>query len=206
MLGKLFRLALPLGTVMMLISLNTSIPRYFVEHFLGERDLGIFASLAYVQVAGMTVVGALGQSASPRLSRLFAARDWNGFRAFTGKLIGIGVGIGVAGVVVALVAGRQILTLLYSAEYAAEMDVFLWIMLASGLGYVGSFLGYAVTATRKYNLFMLPYGTQTIVALICSVWLISGFGLIGASWVLCVVSLVSCLAPLVILAKAWRTP
>src|SRR5208282_5174062 len=45
-LARLAWLALPLGIVMMLISLNSNIPRYFIEHYRGERELGIFAALA----------------------------------------------------------------------------------------------------------------------------------------------------------------
>ena len=43
---QLIQLTLPMGLVMMLISLNTNIPRYFIEHYLGERELGIFAAIA----------------------------------------------------------------------------------------------------------------------------------------------------------------
>ena len=41
---------------------------YFIERYWGKRELGIFAALAYLIVAGNTVVSALGQSASPRLA------------------------------------------------------------------------------------------------------------------------------------------
>src|SRR5215203_2877989 len=61
-LAKLAWLALPLGLVMALISLNMNIPRYFVEGYLGEHELGIFAAIAYIMVAGQTAVTALGQS------------------------------------------------------------------------------------------------------------------------------------------------
>lgn len=44
-LVQLVWLCLPLGFVMMLISLNINIPRYFIERYLGERELGIFAPL-----------------------------------------------------------------------------------------------------------------------------------------------------------------
>lgn len=43
-LRKLVWLSLPLGFVMMLISLNNNIPRYFIEHYLGYRELGFFSA------------------------------------------------------------------------------------------------------------------------------------------------------------------
>lgn len=70
-LKMLVHLSLPLGMVMLLLSLNANIPRYFVEHYLGEAALGYFSAMAYVVVAGSTVMGALGQSATPRLARYY---------------------------------------------------------------------------------------------------------------------------------------
>ena len=104
-LARLAWLALPLGIVMMLISLNANIPRYFIEHYWGERELGIFAALAYLMVAGNTVVGALGQSASPRLARYYAEGNGRAFRRLLVKLVGLGAGMGLVGLLVAL--GRR---------------------------------------------------------------------------------------------------
>ena len=72
---RLIRLAFPLGLTAMLASLNTNIPRYLLENYFGEGMLGLFTAMAYLLVAGNAVVGALGQSASPRLAKYFAARS-----------------------------------------------------------------------------------------------------------------------------------
>ena len=150
-LVRLAWLALPLGIVMMLISLNANIPRYFIEHYWGERELGIFAALAYLMVAGNTVVGALGQSASPRLARYYAEGNAWAFRRLLVKLVGLGAGLGIVGLLVALVAGRFILTLLYKPEYAEHAGLFAWLMTAATVSYVASFLGYGMTAARYFR-------------------------------------------------------
>jgi O-antigen/teichoic acid export membrane protein len=87
--------SLPLGFVMMLISLNTNLPRYFIERYLGQRELGIFAAMAYLQVVGTTVIAALGQSASPRLAREVTSEKQLGFRRLLLKLVGIASGLGL---------------------------------------------------------------------------------------------------------------
>ena len=130
-LSKLFWTALPLGLGMMLISLNTNIPRYFIERNLGERELGIFAAIAYIMVAGNMVVSALADSASPRLAKYYAAGDGSAFRTLMFKLVGIGALLGGAAILVTLVAGRQILALLYRPEYAQQADIFVWLMVAA---------------------------------------------------------------------------
>lgn len=202
-LFKLFRLSLPLGVVMMLLSLNTNIPRYFISHYWGERELGIFAAMAYLLVAGTTIVSALGQSASPRLAKYYAQHDKKAFHALLGKLIGIGAGLGGLGVGIAWLAGREILTILYSPEYARQ-DVFFWVMTAAALGYIGNFLGYGITATRQFQRFTLPYLGVTITVLTASSLLIPLRGLIGAAWTMFIMNSAVCVTPLLILLAIER--
>lgn len=178
-LVRLAWLALPLGLVMMLISLNTNIPRYFIEQYLGESELGIFAAIAYLMVAGSTVVGALGQSASPRLAKYYAAGNNRAFRSLLLKLVGIGFLLGSAGVIMALIAGGDLLTLLYRPEYARP-DLFVWLMVAAGFSYIASFLGYAMTAARYFRI-QIPLfaGVATTTMLTCF-WLVPVSKLQGA--------------------------
>ena len=187
---RLAWLALPLGLVMMLISLNANIPRYFIEHYLGERELGIFVAMAYLIVAGSMVVGALGQSATPRLAKYYAAGNAAGFRNLVMKMVGIGVLLGAVGVLIAAVASRELLTLLYTPEYAQESGVFFWLMVAGGIAYVSSFLGYTMTAARYFKvqlpLFTLVAGTTTAACL----WLVPQWGLVGAAWALIMAAVV----------------
>lgn len=197
-LARLSRLALPLGIAMMLISLNTNIPRYFIERRLGEYELGIFAALAYLMVAGNTVIAALGQSASPRLAKHYAADNFSAFYTLLFKLICLGMLLGAIGTLVALVAGREILTLLYRPEYAKFWNIFLWLVIASGIGYVSSFLGYGITATRMFHYFIVPYAIVTMINLGLSIFLIPAYGLQGAAWTIIITNLVSCVMPMII--------
>jgi O-antigen/teichoic acid export membrane protein len=177
---RLARLAAPLGFVMMLIALNASVPRYIVQQVLGAEALGIFAAIAYIERAGTTLVGALGQAASPRLAQHHAAGNTRAFRALLGKLLGIGGAIGAGGVLVALLAGRPLLALLYEEAYA-RADVFAWVMVAAGLWYMASFLGYAATARRIIGWQPVVLCAAVGVALLASVLLIPAHGLSGAA-------------------------
>ncbi|MEG4532713.1 oligosaccharide flippase family protein [Microcoleus sp. D2_18a_D3] len=189
-LGKLVLLALPLGWVMMLISLNTNIPRYFIERYLGERELGIFSAISYLMVAGNMVVSPLAQSASPRLAKYYAAGNSTAFRTLLLKLVGIGLMLGAGGVFVAVVAGREILTLLYKPEYAERADLFAWLMVAAGIGYVSSFLGSAMTAARYFLVLMPLFALATGTSAIASLWLIPTQGVRGAAIALVISALI----------------
>ncbi|MEG4086689.1 oligosaccharide flippase family protein [Microcoleus sp. POL10_C6] len=199
-LTKLLWLSVPLGFVMMLISLNINIPRYFIEHYLGAHQLGIFSALSYLIVAGQMVISALAQSVSPRLAKYYAAGNSKSFRTLLLKLVGIALGLGSAGVVVAVVAGRPILTLLYDPEYAQQVDVFVLLMVAAGINYVSYFLGYGITAARYFRVQMPLFMVVTASSALICLWLIPTQGLRGAAISLIlgsVIQIVSCLAVLI---------
>jgi len=180
-LCQLAWLALPLGVVMMFISLNANIPRYFVQRQLGEYGLGIYSAMAYLVVAGGTVIGALGQSASPKLARYYAAQDWASFNKLLGKLFVLGAGVGVAGILVALIGGGFLLSILYTPEYAQEVDVLVWLMVGAALSYVASFAGYGMTAARCFKLQLPLFVAVTLVSVSSAAWLVPRYGLMGAA-------------------------
>jgi O-antigen/teichoic acid export membrane protein len=189
-LSKLLWLALPLGFVMMLISLNTNIPRYFIERYLGERELGIFAAMSYLMVVGQMVVSALAESATPRLAKYYAAGNGNAFLRLLLKLTAIAALPGGAGVALALVAGKQLLTFLYQPEYAQYVEVFVLLMVAAGINYTFAFLGYGRTAAR-YFLIQAPLSCLvTSASAITCFWLIPQAGLKGAAIALIVGAIV----------------
>ncbi|MCA1669355.1 MAG: lipopolysaccharide biosynthesis protein, partial [Thermomicrobia bacterium] len=179
---RLIWLALPLGLVMMFGSLMTNVPRYFIERLDGTHELGIFAAMAYIVVAGTTVVDALGQAVSPRLAREYAAGAVGAFRALVAKVLGISAVLAAAGVALSLLVGRQVLTLLYRPEYAAHLDVFIWIIAAAGIGYLASVFGYAMTAARQFTIQVPIYALSIVVVTVACALLVPSHGLLGAAW------------------------
>ena len=180
-LRKLAWLAAPLGVVMMLNSLNANIPRYVVEHHLGQWELGIFAALAYLQLAENTVVTALGQSATPRLAANFAQKRTSAFRGLNVRLVAIGLAIGGTGVLMALLFGHWLLTLLYRPEYAAYSSVFVWLMIGAALSNVAAFLGYGLTAARCFHVQMTLLVAESLVLCGTCLYLIPKYNLMGAA-------------------------
>ncbi len=189
-LGQLVVLSLPLGIVMALMSLNTNIPRYVLEHYLGESRLGIFASLAYLGTAASLVINALGQSAAARLSRMFADRQFEAFTSLLRKFALLGALIGVIGVPLGVVFGRAGLSMLYRPEYGNYLNVFLIVIATTGVLAVASFLGYGVTAARSFKMPMLANGVTTLTTTTLSLLLVPRFGLMGAAIALLLAALV----------------
>jgi O-antigen/teichoic acid export membrane protein len=179
---RLARLALPLGFVMFLISLTTNIPRYYIEHYQGLYELGIFAAIFYTTVAGTQVVSALAESATPRLARYYAAGDSRQFRRLLYRLLWVAALVGAGAVLVALVGGRLLLTLLYRPEYAEHVDIFLWVCAAAAVGYVSTPLGHGMTAARYFFVQVPLFVVVGVVTAGACAWLVPTHGLVGAAW------------------------
>jgi len=150
-LRHLVWLGLPLGLVMLLISLNANLPRYFLDHARGPADLGVFAALASALLAGSVLVNALGQSATPRMARLAMLGDRAGFARLLWKLLALAAALGALGIAAAATVGRPVVTLLFTPEYGAHSAVLVTVMVAAALGFAASFLGYAMTALRVFH-------------------------------------------------------
>jgi O-antigen/teichoic acid export membrane protein len=197
---KLAKLALPLGIIMGLISLTANAPRYYVERYRGESELGIFAAISYLAVAGNAIVQALAQSAAPRLARHYAEGALRDFRRLLLRLSLGAAGIGTLGVTASVVAGRQLLNLFYHPEYSKHVDVLILIMMASGFQYVGTFLGVSLTAIRALRrqipVQVLSLGTTFILSAV----LVPYAGLRGAA---CSVLVVSALTLAIYTTMVW---
>ncbi len=198
-------LSLPLGFVMMMISLNNNIPTYFVEHYHSVDDLGIFSIMQYLMLAGTTVVNALGQSAIPRLARYYADARVGPFVSLAVKLLGVSLLMAVAGVVVALIGGKQLLSLVFTADFAKDSDLFVLVMVAAGVSYVASFAGYTMTAARFFRVQTILFAITAIVTFIACAALIPGDAVRGAVWVMMIANLVQLVGSLMITGYAiWQ--
>jgi O-antigen/teichoic acid export membrane protein len=198
-LASLAYLAAPLGAVMMLDTLNASIPRYFVEEFLDPSSLGVFGAIGYLAVTGTMIIGAVGPSITPRLARAFVRQDKREFLAVCLKLAGLGAALGVAGIVVAYVAGPLVLTILYGPAYAAHADLLVWVMGAAAVAYVASFGGYAITAARYFRSQIPLFALVAAANALACWWLIPRFGLRGAALSLMIAAAVQLAGTLLIL-------
>lgn len=188
-LAQLAWFALPLGVVMMLISLDINIPKYWIERELGERELGYFAAIAYLQVVSALVVGALGQTATPRLAQYYATGRYGEYLRLLAWMACIGILLGIGGITVAWGFGRELLTFLYRADYAQYSTEFVWLMAASGLAFVASVLGYGMTAARLFGVQVpLFAGLAALTALLCA-WAVPQWGVLGVAYALVLVAI-----------------
>lgn len=201
----LVRVSLPLGIVMTLVSLNLSMPRYFIHAKLGEHELGIFSAMAYTTVAVATFADALGHSTIPRLSRLYTSGSLSAFRTSLLKLVAAGAAVSLAGLAATKAFAAGLLRILFSAEYAAHAGVFVWLVAAAGISCVASLLNYGITSARCFGIqvpmFVLVLGCNVLA---CA-WLIPSSGLTGAALAMVIAALAHLAATSSILVHLFRS-
>jgi O-antigen/teichoic acid export membrane protein len=177
----LLRMALPLGIISMLISLNLSIPRYFVEVHSGSAELGIFSAIASLLTAGNLVVSAFGQSIFLPVAHACAALDRAKYRGYVALAAALGGSLGGVAILAAVLFGRDILTHLFRPEYGERPDILVRLMIAGTIMFIASGLGYVITAARSLRPQIPMLLAAAIAAAATSAWSIPRHGLSGAA-------------------------
>jgi O-antigen/teichoic acid export membrane protein len=196
--------SLPLGIVVLLTTLNSSIPSFFIEHGISERDLGIFSALGLTISVGNMAVVSLGQSAFTRLSRAYASGNITAFGSLLLVLLTCGAGLGACGMLISKFAGREILTMLFRPEYAERADLLPWIMAAGGVLFMAQFVGFGMTAAGFYHsqVYLNILANVSLVA--ACYWLVAGKGLLGAILAMLIAAVMQLVASAIILAAGMR--
>lgn len=180
-LGRLALFALPLGITMVLVSVEASIPRFFISAILDAESLGAFSGMVFFATAGRTLLTAFGQALAPRMARAHALGDSMMFRSHLLRLSALAVAIGAAGVGIAVIVGDRALVVILGQGYADMVTELLAVMAASAAALVASAFGYGLTAARKFAI-QAPIYVVTIAALtIAAACLIPLFGVLGAA-------------------------
>jgi O-antigen/teichoic acid export membrane protein len=193
---------LPLGIVSVLGSLNSNMPRYFIEKSFGPAEVGIYSALNYIPAAALMIATALGYAIFARLSKLYFDGDVRGFKIVLGKAVAVCAALGLAGVLGGMVFGRQVLTLLYRPEYAEQLHLLLWLLGVGAVGCVASCLGCAMSAAAQFReqppLFLVVMGTSFVACYV----LIPRFGLRGAAFAALVAMCVQLLGTAIVIHAA----
>ena len=198
---KLFWVSLPLGVVLLLSCLNSSIPNFFIKSALGERDVGIFAATGFVISVGNMAVVSLGQSAFTRLARSYAAGNLREFTSLLGKLLAVGAAISVSGMILSKLVGREILTLLFRPEYAERADLLPWMMAAGGVLFMAQFLGFGMTAAKFYKPQVALNIAANLSLFLACYWLVERRGLLGAILAMLIAAIVQLVGSIVVLLR-----
>jgi O-antigen/teichoic acid export membrane protein len=205
-LARLARLSLPLGITATLGSLVSSVPRYFIEHYAGARALGFFAAVAYLMVAGSLVTNAICQSAVPKLASRHASGDLPAFRSLLLRLCAVVAIPGIAGILVAILAGKPVLRMLYRADYAGYSDIFTLLMIAAAIYCVTAVLANGMTAARILRPQPALFAVVVLAAAVACFFWVPAYGLRGAAFALILAAVTELVGSLLLIRPVLRAP
>lgn len=195
---KILIASLPLGIAGSINSLTTNIPRYFINSWVGAGQLGIFVNSAYLLTVSSIIGTSVSVALSPRLAQYYQLGKYPAFRRLRGQMLLIGIGIGVCGIVGAVLLGEPLLRLVFGQEYAENVDVLIILAVAVALNYSWIFLGTAFKAMRIFWT-QLPVQIISLIAiLIFSAILVPQYGIHGAAWALFLQNMVNLVSNLIL--------
>jgi O-antigen/teichoic acid export membrane protein len=172
----------PLGAASLISSLNTNIPRYFLDYFGGVEEVGVFSALYYVLIAGNMVLTPISLLAAPKIADAYNKDSVSTFIKINVKLASLVSLIFLFFFVIVLFKGELIITILYGEEYSKYVDEFIVISFSLLFAFVTTFFALSTVAARVITLQPIINIIVLVVTLISSYLLISEYSILGASY------------------------
>ncbi|HAY3551970.1 oligosaccharide flippase family protein [Elizabethkingia meningoseptica] len=183
-LKKLFFRGLPLGIVMLIISLNANVSKYFLEAYVGTEAQAVYSSISYLLIVGVFILDAFGQAFVPRLNIYYWNKEAIKFKKLAFLFITGSFFIGLILYICSSLFGETILNLLFNKRIAQYASFLASYMLVSILIFIASSLGYVLTSIREFKIQPYINGTVLLFNLALSFLLIKSYGLDGTIIVL----------------------
>jgi O-antigen/teichoic acid export membrane protein len=203
---EILRTAFPLGLVLLLISLNSAVPRLLLEREEGLSELGVFAAISTVLVVGDFLMRSIWQTALPRLSRVYRASEAGAFRRLMAKLLAFSAACAAAGLLLAWFLGDWFMELAFGKEFVGYHDSLMLLAAATGVYFLCTFLGAALNAAEKYQIQAKLLAAVLAVSSATAFVLIPDYGLVGASLAILVGALMQlCLSGIAVVPIVRKT-
>ena len=189
--------AIPMGISLGIVTLQSNIPRLFLDQYASIEAVGIFTVLSYFIIVGSIFINSICQYLSPRLTHA-----WNHNRAYFKKLLSMALlvagGLGLIAIFLSYFMGEFVLKLVYGAEYIAYADAFVLTMVAGFILYLATVLGYTLTAIGFIKQQVYLFSIVLIFSVLVSYLCIPEYGIIGGIYTLMVSYLVQCVLSLLV--------
>jgi O-antigen/teichoic acid export membrane protein len=178
-LKKIVTLSLPLGVGVSLGSLVSNIPRYLVNHYLGQEILGYFAAIVYFINGFSTLFNAIGQATRPRLAINYED-NFKSYITLLVKLIIISTIFGLLFIMISLIFGKEILRIMYSTNYSHYSNILIMISISVFFQAITSILQIAIQSARVFKIQVIISIISLVTAFLSGIFLIPKYGIQGA--------------------------
>lgn len=192
---NVIKVGLPLGFVQLIVSFNTSYPRYVLEEFESTEILGYFSAIAYILIVGNIMMSAISQNFISILAKKAKNKDYTSFKKILySNLSFLSLVVGVSGIAFSYFLGEKFLSIVYGSEYAAYSDILILMSIVLAINcfdwnFDTAFLAIGYLSIQpKISLFMLA------INLIVGYVFIFHYGVYGAAFSLIGVSIIQVLS------------
>ncbi|WP_339200407.1 oligosaccharide flippase family protein [Peribacillus sp. FSL P2-0133] len=181
---QLMKMAFPLGVVSLISSLNTNIPKYFLEYFSGTEEVGIFSALYYILIASNMLITPISLLVAPGIANAYKQNKIKKFLKVNLQLSMVSVIVSLLIITLIVLQGEFILNILYGSKYTPYNDSFIIISSSLIFGFLTTFFTVSIVAARAIQIQPIMNLIVTIVTIISSYYFISTDGINGASYTL----------------------
>jgi O-antigen/teichoic acid export membrane protein len=178
---RLVFFSLPLAFVLLVLSASTSLPRLMLARHGGEQSLGVFSAVAVMSSGIGLLYSALGQTALPRLARMFAT-DRKQFHATMSRMMLFSALVGVAVLAASWFWGVHMVTMVYGHQSAVTAELVTGLVGVGILSNTSSLLGAGLTASGRYWSQLVAAVVILLITAAVGVWLIPEWGTRGAMY------------------------
>ncbi|WP_312157517.1 oligosaccharide flippase family protein [Acinetobacter variabilis] len=179
-LKKIVQMGLPLGIAVMLISLQTNIPRYFLEYYSSVELVGVYTILYYFIIIGGIVINSVCQYLSPYFSEFYRDLKIDDLKKTIRNAFLIALCLGLIGLVASLFLNNFIINIVYGSSYIIYSYLLPYIMIAGIFTYLSVVNGYLLTSLKLLKIQMPIFLVLVCLTILYSYVLIPTYGLIGA--------------------------
>jgi len=192
-------LALPLGIIEMITSLNSNLPKILVDKYLGKESLGYFASIFYLVLIGSKFVNSIAQAALPRLAKLNGEGKISLFKKTLSKLVLISFLVGIMAIVVSFLFGDVLLVTIYGSEFTNYKFLLVLIMIYGMFDYVSRSLMIGLNSLRAFKIQPFLGAFWLFILFVLSIYFIPRYGLFGVGYSLITYSLVRMISLVIVI-------
>lgn len=171
--------AIPMGISLGIVTLQSSMPRLFLDKYDNISNVGIFTILSYFIIFGSILINSICQYLSPRLTKA-----WNNslkeFKKIMMVSTFIAFSLGVVAIIFSYIIGEFILTLFYGENYTQYANELNYIMIAGLFLYLSTVFGYTLTAIGFVKNQIYLFLIILLITISSSYYFIPTYGLNGA--------------------------
>ncbi|MBU5618090.1 polysaccharide biosynthesis C-terminal domain-containing protein, partial [Psychrobacter sp. TAE2020] len=193
-----------LGITVMIVSLQINMPRYFIENYHSIEKVGVFTIFYYFIVIGGIIINSVCQYLSPYYSKSWSRKDYSLFFKYIRYSWIIAGLFGIAGYIVTLFFGNDILHLIYDNKFDSYTDILNILMIAGVFVYLSIVNGYVMTSIKVIKAQVPMFAFLLVLTTISSWYLIPKYDLVGAAWVSVISAFTQFVISSIILIKKFR--